>query len=99
VHEVPGDIVADRIGVGPVDLVVVECFFRLGRYPGAVVHQAEGIFENEVGDPTGVHQREACSGHPAGGVAEDGHLPDPEVVQQCCGVGGEELEAVVDIWL
>jgi hypothetical protein len=50
-------------------------------------------------DAVGVHQGEARRGHAAGRVTQDRGLPHPEVIQQGHGVGGQQLEAVVDIGL
>lgn len=41
-HEVAPDVAADRVRIGPVDLVIVECLLGLRRDAGPVVDQAEG---------------------------------------------------------
>jgi hypothetical protein len=50
-------------------------------------------------DAVGVHQREAHRGHAAGRVAQHGDIPDVEVIEQGRGVGGQQLEAVMELGL
>jgi hypothetical protein len=67
--------------------MVVERLLGLRRDPGPVVRETERVFQDEVSDAVRVHQREAGRRHATGRVAEDGDLPDTEVIEQSCGVG------------
>lgn len=50
-------------------------------------------------DAVRVHQRKTRRGHATGRVAQDRDPPDVEVIKQGRGVGGQQLEAVMDIGL
>jgi hypothetical protein len=69
-----------------VQFVVVQRLLGLRRDARTVVGQAERVFQDQVGDPVGIHQGEAGRGHAAGRVAEHGDVPDAEVVEQGRGI-------------
>ena len=96
--EVSLDVAADRRRVGPVQFML-ERFFGLRRDAGPVIGQAKRVFQDQVRHAAGVHQREAHRCHAASRMAPHRHLANAEMIQEGCGVGGQQLEAVVDVGL
>ena len=79
--------------------MLVQRLLGLRRDAGPVIGQAKRVFQDQMRDPAGVHQREAHRCHAAGRVAQHSDVPDAEVIQQGRGVRGQQLEAVMDIGL
>jgi hypothetical protein len=79
--------------------MLVQGFLGLRRNADAVIDEPEWIFQDQVRHPIRVHQREADRCHAPGRVTQHRNLPDTEVIKQGDRVGGQQLEAVMDIGL
>lgn len=82
-----------------VDFVVVERLLGLRRDADAVIGQPERVFQDQVGHPVGVHQREAGCGDAPGRVIQHRDVIDAEVIEQRGCIAGQQLEAVVNVGL